>query len=282
MNGNKRASGVVYNHDLTLQEHKISEAVVYGLPNGKIAEILRVVEGVVSNQITTIFKKMKVRNRVELALAYNYCYGPFGTEVEASVEYDYNLTELEHEICKAIVNGDTNIEIAEKLGRDEGAVSNQITQIFRKMNVKNRVELAINYFQRYEPICSVIEMIKPILHNSPSLRLGETSNGNLPVSIPLTFQGKPFVIGRQDIRNLIGGCDFEFPRDTKGVSHRHASIDHTSCGYYIKDLKSKAGTFVNGERITPNEACMIQQSGLISFGNYGVDYVFEAYQRRNV
>ena len=267
---------------LTEQEHKICEAVVHGLSNSEIAEILCIVEGAVSNQITTIFKKMKIKNRVELALVYDYLYGPFGTVLEQSLVHDYNLTALEHDICKAIVNGATNSEIAKKYDRDESVISNQITQIFRKMNVRNRVKLAVNYYQRYKPVCSVIDKIVPPPHKGPSLRLRETSNSNLPISIPLTFQGKPFVIGRKDIRNSIDECDFVFDKDTKGVSHRHAGIELTTCGYYIKDLESKAGTLVNGKKITPNKPEMIQHGYHVSFGNCGVDYIFEVYQRRNV
>lgn len=43
-------------------------------------------------------------------------------------------------------------------------------------------------------------------------------------------------------------CDVKL--DEKGVDRRHAVIEHFSSGYAIRDLGSRAGVVVNGERIT--------------------------------
>ena len=273
------------NQKLSEQEHIICNAVVRALTNKEIAEHLNLVEGAVRNQITAIFRKMNVRNRVELALVYNYLYGPIVTERDDPDQDCQDLSKLKHDICRAIVLGLTNNEIAETLHRDEGAVRNQISKIYIRMNVRNRVELAMKYYLRYQPIsCPVIDKLKNncqdhSAHTGASLRLRKTSDNGLPIFIPLALQGTPFVIGRDDILNLIRKCNFEFPKNTGGVSHRHAEIEQTVCGYFITDLNSRAGTFVNGKRIKPNEPCMIQHGAQVSFGNNGADYIFEAYRR---
>ncbi len=55
----------------------------------------------------------------------------------------FNLTRRELEIVKAIVNGDTNKEIASRFGVSEDTVKHHLTSIFDKVGVSTRLELAM-------------------------------------------------------------------------------------------------------------------------------------------
>ena len=92
----------------------------------------------------------------------------------------------------------------------------------------------------------------------------------------LKLAARPFVIGRFDVSIGRKQCDFEFDKTTKAVSRRHAAIELTAGGFAIVDLDSRAGTFVNGNKVTPGQPHPIQHGDVVSFGGMGAEYVFEA------
>lgn len=51
------------------------------------------------------------------------------------------------------------------------------------------------------------------------------------------------------------------------VSRKHVSITFDNGIYFIKDLNSKHGTFVNNKRLTPNEELMLKDSDEISIAD---------------
>ncbi|VUD68737.1 Transcriptional regulatory protein LiaR [Thalassocella blandensis] len=54
-----------------------------------------------------------------------------------------DLSEREAEVCRLVAKGSTNQEIAEGLGIKERTVKAHVTSSFKKLNVRNRVELAL-------------------------------------------------------------------------------------------------------------------------------------------
>jgi len=55
----------------------------------------------------------------------------------------YRLTRREHEVVAAIVAGSTNRDIARQLGVTEDTVKHHVTNVFDKLGVSNRLELAM-------------------------------------------------------------------------------------------------------------------------------------------
>jgi two-component system, NarL family, nitrate/nitrite response regulator NarL len=53
------------------------------------------------------------------------------------------LTPRERQIVRALLAGRTNREIGQKLGLREQTVKNQLSVIYGKLGVRNRVELAL-------------------------------------------------------------------------------------------------------------------------------------------
>ena len=107
-------------------------------------------------------------------------------------------------------------------------------------------------------------------------RLRRVGNKNLPFEIPLLIGEKPFLIGRYDINIGRRQCDFEFEPNTVAVSRRHAAIKRIPYGFVIVDLDSRAGTFINGNRISAGEQYQIIHGDRIAFGTAGANYVFES------
>ena len=98
----------------------------------------------------------------------------------------------------------------------------------------------------------------------------------LPREIAVDLQpGQAFTIGRFDISVGRKQSSFEFPKDTRAVSRRHAAIEREpEGGYVLVDLASSAGTFVDGERLIPNVPRPLASGNRISFGTGGADYIW--------
>jgi len=173
------------------------------------------------------------------------------------------------------------MQISKLLFISHGTVRNHITSIFYKTGVKNRAQLAAKYISAYERVVTDVSNLPsnvPVLpdgHVKPIAILRLIGDQNLPSAIPLIFVDDSFTIGRFDTNIGQKQCNFEFSYSTKAVSRRHAKIIRLTNGFSIVDLNSRAGTFINGTRIPPEENCMISQNDCISFGIAGADYIFD-------
>jgi len=101
-------------------------------------------------------------------------------------------------------------------------------------------------------------------------------NGAHPgvISVPIAAGGI-FTIGRFDPSAGPGQSSFEFSRDTKAVSRRHAVVERGADGFVLVDLNSSAGTMINGQKIAPNTPYKLERGCRVSFGYSGADYCWE-------
>lgn len=63
---------------------------------------------------------------------------------------DYQLSEREETILLQVAAGKNNQEIAQALFLSEGTVRNYISQLLEKLEVRDRTQLAIFYYQEYK------------------------------------------------------------------------------------------------------------------------------------
>ena len=192
--------------------------------------------------------------------------------------FKQELTKRELEICGLVSKGLSSENIAKTLYLSEGTIKNHISSIFKKTGVQNRAQLAAQYVVEYEQ--AVTDIDRTWTNDSDSFlpkcaKLKLAGLYGLPDSITLNFSGQSFIIGRFDISIGQKQCDFEFAKSTKAVSRRHASIESTPRGLAVMDLGSRAGTFVNGNRLIPGESRLLRHGDHVSFGNAGADYIFE-------
>lgn len=61
---------------------------------------------------------------------------------EIARKNDFNLTKKENEILRLVLNGKTNKEISEKLGKSKRTIETHRFNLMKKMNVKNLIELS--------------------------------------------------------------------------------------------------------------------------------------------
>lgn len=73
-----------------------------------------------------------------------------------------------------------------------------------------------------------------------------------------------WLVGRSTV------CAISIQHDT--VSRRHAVIGHCPSGFYIADLGSLNGTWVNRRRLIPAQRTPLQDGDLIRFGVFGVEF----------
>ncbi|MCD7737310.1 MAG: FHA domain-containing protein [Lachnospiraceae bacterium] len=51
------------------------------------------------------------------------------------------------------------------------------------------------------------------------------------------------------------------------VSRMHARLERRENQYYLKDMNSKNGTFVNGRRLMPLEECELKKDDKVAFAD---------------
>jgi DNA-binding CsgD family transcriptional regulator len=192
------------------------------------------------------------------------------------LSFDGILTDREMEICGMIAKGLSNEHISKLLYLSEGTIKNHITSVFKKTGIQNRAQLVAVYVSQYENIVTDTSDVLGEIHHSKKAdaRLRLIGVTGLPNMIPLYFHDRSFSIGRFDVSVGQKQCDFELEKSTKAVSRRHASIERTTKGYFIVDLNSRAGTFVNGDKISGSY--MLHNGDRVSFGTAGADYIFES------
>lgn len=84
-----------------------------------------------------------------------------------------------------------------------------------------------------------------------------------------------FTIGRFDPSVGVKQCSFEFDKRTKAVSRRHAAVERKGEKYFLVDLSSSAGTYINGQKLPPNTPVKLERGCRVAFGHSGADYVWE-------
>jgi len=76
------------------------------------------------------------------------------------------------------------------------------------------------------------------------------------------FDQNTISIGRGSSNDLV------VPDKTRMVSSKHAQIELKEGIYHVRDVKSKNGTFLNGQQLTPKEDYPLASKDRIQFGNF--------------
>lgn len=120
------------------EEDYINEALSYGakgyiLKNNSPEQI--------ANSILAIYNNTIVINENILGKLHGH-----GKKAEPEIK-NYDFTDREKEIIKAISEGLSNKEISSKLFISEGTIRNYITTILDKTGLEHRTALAVNYLK---------------------------------------------------------------------------------------------------------------------------------------
>ena len=101
--------------------------------------------------------------------------------------------------------------------------------------------------------------------------IGRPGKG-LPEVIRIEPRNGSFSIGRI-VKGGGPDCDYAFPANTEGVSKMHAQITVKDGKYYICDMNSTYGTFINKNRIPPQHPVELSEGCEVAF-SIGAMYKF--------
>jgi DNA-binding NarL/FixJ family response regulator len=99
-------------------------------------------------------KRFAFENLIEAieAVAQKLVWIPPAVQAEVTAQWrsssDPRLTSREAEIVRLVSLGKTNAEVAEQLSITEGTVKTHLNNVFKKLGVRNRAELASQSLQR--------------------------------------------------------------------------------------------------------------------------------------
>lgn len=107
--------------------------------------------------------------------------------------------------------------------------------------------------------------------HQPKARLRVSAGGQ-----EILVSGQPeLTIGRA-YKNVVPNIDLgPYGGSKAGVSRRHSRLIHKGDDWFVEDLASTNGTFVNGVRITPHEMVAIENGDLIRCGQIELRFVVD-------
>ncbi|PJF31252.1 MAG: hypothetical protein CUN51_05140 [Candidatus Thermofonsia Clade 1 bacterium] len=94
-------------------------------------------------------------------------------------------------------------------------------------------------------------------------------------------EGTSVVLGRIDL-NSSDVARFDLTRfggHERGVSREHCVISYHNGHFFVTDLNSSNGTYVNRKRLQPNEACLLNDGDELTLGNLSMTLRFLATER---
>ena len=101
---------------------------------------------------------------------------------------------------------------------------------------------------------------------------------DLPKRIDVQLIDNRFIIGRATRTGEPSGADYEFGSEVTPISLKHAQIEWQEGSYYLRDLGSNNGTFLNGNKIEPQQDYLIEDGDRIAFAvafsKNSIEYLF--------
>ena len=94
-----------------------------------------------------------------------------------------------------------------------------------------------------------------------------------PIHISLTHQlvlGRAAGMHQDPCLNLAA-----YGAAEKGVSHQHATLELIGKTVMLTDLSSTNGTFLNGQRLSPNQQCLVRSGDEIRLGQLVISIYYE-------
>lgn len=91
-------------------------------------------------------------------------------------------------------------------------------------------------------------------------------------------EGTSVVLGRTDL-NSPDMARFDLTRfggHERGVSREHCVISYRNAQFYVTDLNSSNGTFVNRKRLAANQACLLNDGDELTLGTLNMTLRFSA------
>ncbi|MGN0384128.1 MAG: DUF6382 domain-containing protein, partial [Eubacterium sp.] len=196
---------------------------------------------------------------------------------------DYNLRKCENVAKNKNISDSQNIPIIEALKnlfkkkkiisncnynkyKTEMDFSKQYNKVAENNNYNVNMEAdaaSISYYKLKEPNNEDETQLLTIKDASCGLYLKSIDKRNYKDIVPNTY---PYVIGKFQ-KNV------DFIIDNKMISRMHAKFTEESEGYFMEDLNSTNGTYLNDRRLAPHEKVPVRIGDKVTFST--ISYIVE-------
>ena len=152
----------------------------------------------------------------------------------------------------------------------------EVEQVILKALAKQRGD-------RYLQVADLVNAFrKACSPNTEQSDISSTTMESMGIATLLADTGKSFalasekvVLGRDSItKNIRNDIDLTDLDEKKIVSRRHAMVECQDNQFILQDLGSRNGTFINGERLSPDQTHVLASGDVIEFGSGGARLTF--------
>lgn len=187
--------------------------------------------------------------------------------------YSYNNIYNDYKESKVCETGDDIYDVQDRKGK-LNLIIDKIQEIFNKNKVKRNTKIQGNCVNEEENFTDEVLAynqgseeeynneticVSDIIKSSNRKLLSLTDKNDIDIT------GYPFIIGKLNAR-----ADYIF--DDKLISRLHLKIHRDGEEFYIEDMNSKNGSFLNDVQLTPYEIKKLEIGDKITIAKY--DYIF--------
>lgn len=165
------------------------------------------------------------------------------------------LNDAEGDMPTTVLNEETGDLVTTLLSEEEGSAE---TTVLNEEEEEGETEVLSEEGDENTTVLNEQEQETGVLNAEPHCALERVNSKGGEIDIDTL----PFIIGKA--MSQVNYCLNEY-----GVSRRQARIfKGADNAFFISDLDSKNGTFVNGKRIAKNSAMKIKDGDMVSFAEY--------------
>lgn len=200
-------------------------------------------------------------------------------EIEAMVQSVYEIKELDSSVeTQREVEPVEESLVAEQFlkGSTEG-YTDEKEENKKENSGRKRYRLDKVFMQGKNTVKSHMSH-SPQEHKAILKSISVHARYNLPKAIEIDLVEGGFIIGRATRTGEPTGAQYEFGTEITPISKLHAKIERKEDNYYLQDLGSSNGTFLNGTKIEANKPYLIEDGDKIAFAiaysKNSIEYIF--------
>jgi len=213
---------------------------------------------------------------------FSFCYFPFaGNDIQEELLSlaEYLLEHLNRQDQKAVslayefyrMAGEANISLERSLSEWDAEESGTASRPGEGTEAQSSGSKQMSRMAGTEKTAEE-PAEKPASPKAETVILTDKPSGTLhlrslnPAYHDMSITGESFLIGKK--KDAVDGC-----LKARGISRIHGKISKEGESYYLTDLNSTNGTFLNGGRLEVNEKARIRPGDCIGFAD--VEYIVE-------
>ena len=196
---------------------------------------------------------------------------------DESIKLKNYLIKFGEEISNTIINNENINEVIKYLSSTDVTALNIKKYVENLINKQNADNIIIAGKETKEEVTvvkkdTIFEKMKRRLKGNDKKKLDELNCSNLVSKNAFLICENNNIIERIELDKevflfgrIVGGVDYVITSST--ASRVHARIENLSSEYYITDLDSKNGTYLNGIKLIANQRYKLENNNVIKIAN---------------